>query len=292
VRWKISRSVFEFADTPPFPHMSHPVSPTCQKLTPFIIIIIIILKERYESELRSERENALRLKGENGILRKKWSAMQKDVDEGKEEVSTLFASKEKLYLHISDLEREIGELQQGMEARNSAIGEREKRLEALKSQNEQLDTLRSELECRIAELEAHVEPREAEIAKLTIRNEEITAEADAVKKERQALKRSLTNLQLKLSAVQREAIAERTKRSDANVQGEAIRGEIHECVQYFQEPKALKEAVKNLYHRHATENLPLAKLAADDGAHAAAGIAKVGEGPSPPSLISSPFITP
>jgi len=40
--------------------------------------------------LAGEREASLRLKGENGIMRKKFNALQKDIEAQKEEIKNLF----------------------------------------------------------------------------------------------------------------------------------------------------------------------------------------------------------
>jgi len=45
---------------------------------------------RYEVRLSTEREASLRLKGENGIMRKKFNALQKDIEAQKEEIKNLF----------------------------------------------------------------------------------------------------------------------------------------------------------------------------------------------------------
>merc|ERR1719440_820485 len=55
------------------------------------------LKERYEAKLASERESALRLKGENGIMRKKFTALQKDIEDQKDEINNLSNNKKALY---------------------------------------------------------------------------------------------------------------------------------------------------------------------------------------------------
>jgi hypothetical protein len=39
------------------------------------------LKSRYDSKLNKEREETLRYKGENGIMKKKFSALQKDIED-------------------------------------------------------------------------------------------------------------------------------------------------------------------------------------------------------------------
>lgn len=48
------------------------------------------MKEKYEQKLQAEREASLRLKGENGIMRKKFNALQKDIEAQKEEIKNLF----------------------------------------------------------------------------------------------------------------------------------------------------------------------------------------------------------
>jgi hypothetical protein len=45
---------------------------------------------------QAEREASLRLKGENGIMRKKFNALQKDIEAQKEEIKSLFEQKKEL----------------------------------------------------------------------------------------------------------------------------------------------------------------------------------------------------
>ena len=68
------------------------------------------VKERYEQKLASEREVGLRLKGENGIMKKKFNNLQKDINEQKDEIQQLFDQKKDLYSTISSLEKDINGL--------------------------------------------------------------------------------------------------------------------------------------------------------------------------------------
>ncbi len=52
---------------------------------------------RYEGQVAMEAEGGLRLKGENGIMRKKFGALQKDMDDQREEIRLLFEHKKELY---------------------------------------------------------------------------------------------------------------------------------------------------------------------------------------------------
>ena len=42
------------------------------------------MREMYELKLNTERQTALRLKGETNIMKKRFSSLQKDIDEHKE----------------------------------------------------------------------------------------------------------------------------------------------------------------------------------------------------------------
>ena len=61
------------------------------------------LKEKYEAKLSTEREAALRLKGENGIMRKKFTALQKDIEDQKDTIQGLYENKKSLHEHIASL---------------------------------------------------------------------------------------------------------------------------------------------------------------------------------------------
>ena len=59
--------------------------------------IEVNFNDRYGSKLNFEKELGLRLKGENGIMKKKFSALQKDIEDQREEIRTMFAHKKEVY---------------------------------------------------------------------------------------------------------------------------------------------------------------------------------------------------
>jgi septal ring factor EnvC (AmiA/AmiB activator) len=127
------------------------------------------LKEKYEAKLAVEREIGLRLKGtrrrplsfdpsrrgvrkacvgvlrsfkiahisgENGIMKKKFNALQKDIDDQKEEIKQLFEQKKELYQTIGSLEKDIAGLKKEIGERDETIGDKEKRIYDLKKKNQ------------------------------------------------------------------------------------------------------------------------------------------------------------
>jgi len=57
--------------------------------------------------LRIERENGLRLKGENGIMRKKFNTLHKDIEENQAEIQRMEGEHKKLSEVIKNLEKQI-----------------------------------------------------------------------------------------------------------------------------------------------------------------------------------------
>lgn len=93
------------------------------------------LKDKYEVKLSAEREQHLRLKGENGIMRKKHHVQLKEIEDGKDDNKQLVARQKELYHQISMLEKEIAGLKKEIRERDETIGDKEKRIYDLKKKN-------------------------------------------------------------------------------------------------------------------------------------------------------------
>ena len=66
----------------------------------------IVEQAKYEAKLHMEKDATLRLKGENGIMKKKFNSLKKDIDEQKDEIKAMIEKEAQLYKHIEALERE------------------------------------------------------------------------------------------------------------------------------------------------------------------------------------------
>jgi chromosome segregation ATPase len=99
-------------------------------------VSFVLSRFRYEQKLAQERDVGLRLKGENGILKKKASAFQKDLEDQKDEIKELFEKKKDLYQTIASLEKDIASLKKEIRERDETIGDKEKRIYDLKKKNQ------------------------------------------------------------------------------------------------------------------------------------------------------------
>lgn len=62
---------------------------------------------KYEKKLRVEKDEGARLKGENGIMRKKFNTLNKDIEDNKNEITRMKDDEKKLQSTISTLEKDI-----------------------------------------------------------------------------------------------------------------------------------------------------------------------------------------
>lgn len=62
---------------------------------------------RYEKKLKVEREEGQRLKGENGIMRKKFNTLNKDIEDNRAEIQRMKENAKKLDGVITVLEKDI-----------------------------------------------------------------------------------------------------------------------------------------------------------------------------------------
>jgi septal ring factor EnvC (AmiA/AmiB activator) len=110
-------------------------------------------------QLAAEKEATLRLKGENGIMRKKFSALQKDIEDQREEIKGLLEKQQQLYEKIKGLEKDIQGHKKEINEREETIQDKEKRIYDLKKKNQELEKFKFVLDYKIKELKRQIEPR-------------------------------------------------------------------------------------------------------------------------------------
>ena len=97
------------------------------------------LKGKYEGKLNAERKATLRLRGENGFMKKKYDAMIKDVSDQREEINALHEKEKELHESIKGLEKDIQGHKKEIREREETIVDKEKRIYDLKKKNQELE---------------------------------------------------------------------------------------------------------------------------------------------------------
>lgn len=81
--------------------------------------------------------------------------------------------------------------------------------------------------------------------------------ADLVRyhKTKSSLELHISDLKMKLEGMQHEIASERRRVADLDAVNRRIRTDLHEAGQFIQDPKALKEAMRQLYQKHVSDTV-------------------------------------
>jgi chromosome segregation ATPase len=213
------------------------------------------IKRKYEEKLQAEREATLRYKGENGIMKKKFSALQKDIEDQRDQIKLLLEKEKDLIEEIKTLEKEIQALKREIRARDETIGEKEKRIYDLKKKNQELEKFKFVLDYKIKELKRQIEPRENEIADMKEQIKEMDKELELFHKSNAQLDLMIGEQRKRINAMQDEIVKYRKSLGDQQTWIRRFRCDLYECVQHIQSPKELTLQVASLYNKYVTNEL-------------------------------------
>ncbi|KAM6217017.1 cilia- and flagella-associated protein 57 [Rhynchocyon petersi] len=208
------------------------------------------IKTKYEKKLRDEKESNLRLKGETGIMRKKFSSLQKEIEERTNDIEILKGEQAKLQGVIKSLEKDIQGLKREIQERDETIQDKEKRIYDLKKKNQELEKFKFVLDYKIKELKKQIEPRENEIKVMKEQIQEMEAELERFHKQNTQLELNITELRQKLRATDQELRREKQKERDLEALVKRFKTDLHNCVAYIQEPRLLKEKIRSLFEKY------------------------------------------
>nr|XP_046216412.1 cilia- and flagella-associated protein 57 [Oncorhynchus gorbuscha] len=212
------------------------------------------IRIKYERKLRVEKEINLRLKGETGVMRKKFSSLQKDIDDRNVEIEKLRVEQQKLRGVIKSLEKDILGLKKEIQERDETIQDKEKRIYDLKKKNQELEKFKFVLDYKIKELKKQIEPRENDIKEMKEQIQEMEGELDQVHKRNTQLELNITELKLKLKATDNEMHKETQRVRDVEALVRRFKTDLHNCVGFIQEPKRLKDSIRELYDHYVQQS--------------------------------------
>merc|ERR1739838_787028 len=223
---------------------------------------ILDVKNKYERRLRDEIETNMRLKGESGIMRKKFNSLNKEIDSKNDEIKQMLTEKSKLEHVIKSLDKDIHGLKKEIQERDETIQDKEKRIYDLKKKNQELEKFKFVLDYKIKELKKQIEPRENDIKAMKEQIQEMESELERFHKQNTTLELNIAELKQKLRSTDKEYQRERQRVRDSEAINKRMKTDIHNCVGLIQDPKGLKEAIRGVYEFHIR----------DDVAEAAAGM--------------------
>ena len=211
------------------------------------------LKERYELRLAEERDVGLRLKGENGIMKKKFNQLQKDIHEQKDVISGLGDDKRALRNTIAELEKDVAGLHKELSDRDDTIGDKEKRIYDLKKKTQELEKFKFVLDYKIKELKKEIEPREQDVMDMKHTIQSMDHELERYHKSNTRLDLTIQDLKRKLVGLQKDVVKQRAALSDKDQKIRGFQADLHATSRLTNHPKKLAASVDELYQKHVTE---------------------------------------
>ncbi|MBN3282186.1 CFA57 protein, partial [Polyodon spathula] len=212
------------------------------------------IRIKYERQLRDEKETSLRLKGETGLMRKKFSSLQREIDERMSEIERMKAEHNKLQSVIKSLEKDIMGLKKEIQERDETIQDKEKRIYDLKKKNQELEKFKFVLDYKIKELKKQIEPRENDIKEMKEQIQEMEAELERFLKLNTQLELNVTELKQKLKATDTEMHKNMSRVRNGEALVKRFKTDLHTCVGFIQEPKKLKDCIRDLYERYVQQS--------------------------------------
>lgn len=208
------------------------------------------LRDRYDTQLNHERELTLRYKGENGIMKKRFTVLQQNIEDNKEFIKGCIEKEEELKQQIKALETEIKQHKREIKGRDETIGGKEKKIYDLKKKNQELEKFKFVLDYKIKELKRQIEPRETEISTMKNQIKDMDRELEQYHKSNAQLDLMIGDLRSKLDSMQVTIGTNRKLIGDAESAVMQFKGEIHDCVQFIQDPTLLSDAVRKMSVQH------------------------------------------
>lgn len=218
---------------------------------------VLEVKHRYEAKLVAERELTAGLKDENVHMKKRHSALTKDVDDQKEEIRSLLDKEKELLEAIKGLEKDIQGHKKEIREREETIADKEKRIYDLKKKNQELEKFKFVLDYKIKELKRQIEPRETEIADMRKQVEEMDLELEQYHKSNAALDLMIGELRLKMDGMQHEIDQQKRVQHEADAHIVRFRHDLADCAAALPDkPKDLKARVRDLYTVYVLKEAP------------------------------------
>merc|ERR1719204_186804 len=149
---------------------------------------ILELNEKYVTILNEERESTLRLKGENGVMKKKFTSLQNEIEDQVEETKKMNSQENNFKKTIVSLKQEIEKLDNAMLSRDNIIGAKEKKIYKLKKKNQNLEKHKFVLDFKIKSLKKQIEPRQNKILQISETVKSLDVELEKLHKKNGQLK--------------------------------------------------------------------------------------------------------
>uniref|UniRef100_A0A8C1TIX3 Cilia- and flagella-associated protein 57-like n=1 Tax=Cyprinus carpio TaxID=7962 RepID=A0A8C1TIX3_CYPCA len=219
------------------------------------------IRMKYEQNLKEEKKANTRLK--RRVYQRRFHVLQREIENRNLEIEKLKQEVQKLQSVIKALENDITGLKTAIQKRDGIIQDKEKSIYELKKKNDTLNKTIEVMEFRAEYMEEQIEPKENEIQDLKEQMLEMEGELKEFHKTNTQLELKIAELNLKLKTKDKEMHKEMRKLQDIGVLVQRFKADLHTCVEFIQDPKRLKEHIRELYKCYVESSDVVEKVAVD-----------------------------
>merc|ERR1719313_3223889 len=211
------------------------------------------LKRRYKENLNAEHDDKVRLKGQAGIHRKHHEDLKRQMQKKDEE----------LRMQQDEARKKQEWVLKEIRERDKTIGDKEQRIYDLKKQKQELEKFKFVLDYKIKELKAQIDPKNDSISQMKKKIQEMDELLEDFHKKNKQLKLDIDQLTSKQKLYQEEILKFRKKLTDGQTVIKRFKNDLHECVEYIQEPKLLHDKVTDLHKKYVPNGVKRQELDQD-----------------------------
>lgn len=221
------------------------------------------LKEDKETRLKAERDDKVRLRGQAGIHKRNGEELNRQMQQKDDELMRYKEEERKKEEKIAQLNKERDHNAKEIRQRDSTIGDKEGKIYELKKQNQELEKFKFVLDYKIRELKAQIDPKNDKIAEMKKEIQAMDSDLEDYHRKNTQLQVNIQQLTNKHKTLQDDIVSQRKKMTDCQTVIKRFKTDLHECVQFIQEPRLLKESVTALYKKYVPNGVKKQELDTD-----------------------------
>ncbi|XP_065124868.1 cilia- and flagella-associated protein 57 [Paramisgurnus dabryanus] len=218
---------------------------------------------KYKQELKGEKLANAKLKVEYDTTKKSLQILQKEIENKNLEIEKLKQEAQKLQAVIKALEKDITGLKTVIQHRDGIIKEKEKSIYELDKNNAALTSTVAVMEFKGEYIEEQIEPKNNEIKELREQMQEMEGELDEFHKKNTQQELKIAELNLKLKTKDKEMRKEMQKVQDMGHLVNRFKSDLHKSLDYIQEPKKLKENIRDIHKRYVQQPVETVRVDTD-----------------------------
>merc|ERR1719436_1901030 len=221
------------------------------------------LKEEKEARLKAEKDDKVKLRGQSGIHKRNHEELKRLMQKREEELRVYEEEARKKQERIDGLQKEKDHNLKEIKERDKTIGDKEQKIYDLKKMNQELEKFKFVLDYKIKELKAQIDPKNDSIAEMKKQIQAMDSDLEDYHRKNKQLQVNIEQLQSKQRSLQEEIISQRKKMTDCQTIIKRFKNDLHETVQFIQEPKQLKDSVQALYKKYLPNGIKKQELDGD-----------------------------